>query len=108
MIFHIKPKSLRLCQYLLWKGCFLVGGKANFTDSYETLKGFMEGLLSLEEKPNYPILVRRDGPNREKAFAYLTDMATKHDLDLHLYDATTPIIEAAKIMVQLIKETESS
>lgn len=82
------------------KGCFLVGGKANFTDQFETLKGFIEGVLSLSPTPTYPIVIRRDGPRLKEAFAYLKLQAEKYHLDLTLLDSSTSIIEAAKIMVQ--------
>ena len=83
------------------KGCFLVGGKANFTDQYETLSGFLQGLISLKPIPKYPIVIRRDGPRKEEAFKMLEAAAKKYNLNLTLLDANTPIIEAAQKMVEL-------
>jgi len=86
------------------RGAMLVGGKANFTDQYETLKGFLEGLRSLKEKPKYPIVVRRDGPRIEEAFVMLGEAAKKEGFDFHLFDAKTPIVEAVKKGVELMSK----
>jgi len=82
------------------KGCLVVGGRANFTDIYETLSGFAEGLLVLKELPRYPIVVRRAGPRDKEAFAMLEKFAKKHSIDLTLYGEDVSMSEAAKIMVE--------
>lgn len=74
------------------KGAILVGGKANFTDQVETLSGFLDGLL--EVRPRFPIVVRRDGPNMAQAKQLLETTALKAKLDLEVYDASMPIVDA--------------
>ena len=81
-------------------GCFVIGGTANFTDIYETLSGFVQGLRKVNPKPAYPIVIRRDGPRRQEAFAMLKEVGEKEGYDFHLYGPETPMSEAAKIMVE--------
>ena len=83
------------------KGCWVVGGTANFTDIYETLLGFVDGLRELPEKPAYPIVIRRDGPRQKEAFAMLRQIADKHGYQFHLFDSKTAMAETAKVMVEL-------
>lgn len=83
------------------KGCWVVGGTANFTDIYETLLGFVQGLRRVSPKPTYPIVIRRDGPRQKEAFAMLSEVAEKEGYDFHLYGPETPMSESARIMVQL-------
>ncbi|MCP6717982.1 MAG: hypothetical protein KJI70_00340 [Patescibacteria group bacterium] len=90
------------------KGCWTVGGTANFTDIYETMLGFVQGLKKIKPKPAYPIVVRRDGPRREEAFEMLKDVAKKDGYDFHLFGPEIPMSETAKILVNLIKKNEHS
>lgn len=99
-----KEKVKKLTEITLSKnglrGCLVIGGTANFTDIYETLTGFAEGLLSVQPRPHYPIVVRRAGPRDVEAFAYLKEFATKHGFDITLFDEKTPMSLAAKIMAE--------
>jgi len=83
------------------KGCWLVGGTANFTDIYETLMGFVEGLREIDPKPNYPIVIRRGGPRDKEAFEALAEIGEKEGYDFHIYGRETPMTSTAKIMVEL-------
>lgn len=83
------------------KGCWLVGGTANFTDIYETLMGFVEGLRAVKPKPNYPIVIRRGGPRDKEAFEALTKIGKEEGFDFHIYGRETPMTSTAKIMVEL-------
>lgn len=83
------------------KGCWVVGGMANFTDIFETMHGFVEGLRGVRPKPIYPIVIRRDGPRQKEAFEMLKEVAQKEKYNLHLFGSETPMEESAKIMVQL-------
>ncbi len=83
------------------KGCWLVGGTANFTDIYETLMGFAEGLREVKPKPAYPIVIRRGGPNDKKAFEALKEIREKEGFDFHIYGRETPMTSTAKIMADL-------
>lgn len=83
------------------KGCWTVGGTANFTDIYETLFGFVQGLCKVQPKPTYPIVIRRDGPRQKEAFEMLEKVKREEGYDFHLYGPETPMSESAKIIVQL-------
>lgn len=82
------------------KGCLVVGGKANFTDIYETLSGFMDALCAL--RPDYPIVIRRAGPRDKEAFDMIRRIADKEGFDITLYGEEIPISKAAHMMVQKI------
>lgn len=83
------------------KGCWFVGGTANFTDIYETLAGFVDGLRELDQKPTYPIVIRRGGPRDQEAFQMLREVGEKEGYDFHIYDRETPMTSTAKVMVDL-------
>jgi len=83
------------------KGCWFVGGTANFTDIYETLMGFVEGLREIKPKPTYPIVIRRGGPRDKEAFEELKDIGKKEGFDFHIYGRETPMTSTAKIMKEL-------
>lgn len=79
-------------------GLWVVGAVANFTDIYETLSGFVEALRKVVPKPDYPIVIRRGGPNDTKAFEMLKNIK---DFDFHLYGQEVSITESARIMARL-------
>jgi succinyl-CoA synthetase beta subunit len=74
---------------------------ANFTDIYETMFGFVQGLREIKPKPKYPIVIRRDGPRQKEAFAMLRKVAEDESYNLHLFGSETPMAETAKVMVKL-------
>ncbi len=84
------------------KGLWHVGGTANNTDIYRTMKGFCQALE--EEKPDYPIVVRRDGPNADKAFDLLRETRDKLDLDMKLFRKDKSMTETAKILMEMVDE----
>ncbi len=88
------------------KGCWFVGGTANFTDIYETLMGFVEGLREIQPKPNYPIVIRRGGPRDKEAFAVLEEIGKKEGFNFHIYGRETPMTSTAKIMVELAYDSK--
>ena len=83
------------------KGCWVVGGTANFTDIYETMLGFIRALKEIEPKPTYPIVIRRDGPRQREAFEMLKKEGEEHGFDFHLYGPETPMSKSAEIVVDL-------
>lgn len=83
------------------KGAWIVGGTANFTDIYETLSGFARGLKRIVPKPTFPIVVRRDGPRVDEAFAMLNALAKKEKYSLYLYGHDVSMCESAKRIVTL-------
>ena len=85
-------------------GCLVAGAYANFTDIYETLGGFADGLLKIKPKPAYPIVIRRGGPRQEEAYKMLEKFAQKEGFDFHLFGPDTPISVACKKMAELSKK----
>ncbi|MBI2599651.1 hypothetical protein HYW43_01885, partial [Candidatus Daviesbacteria bacterium] len=83
------------------KGCWFVGGTANFTDIYETLMGFVEGLREISPKPKFPIVIRRGGPKDKEAFEALKEIGKKEGFDFHIFGRETPMTKTAKTMVEL-------
>ncbi|MFT4893076.1 MAG: citryl-CoA synthetase large subunit [Candidatus Nanohaloarchaea archaeon] len=84
------------------KGLWHVGGTANNTDIYRTMKGFCQALE--EEKPDYPIVVRRDGPNADKAFELLRETRDKLDLNMKLYRNDTPMTKTAEVLMEMVEK----
>jgi citryl-CoA synthetase large subunit len=97
-------KVYRLSKVIMDKpglnGLWHVGGTANNTDIYRTMKGFCQALR--EEEPDYPIVVRRDGPNADKAFELLRDTREELGLNMKLYRNHTPMTETAKVLMDMI------
>ncbi len=84
------------------KGLWHVGGTANNTDIYRTMKGFCNALE--EEQPKYPIVVRRDGPNADKAFELLRNTREKSNLNMKLFRKEKTMTESAKILMEMIEQ----
>lgn len=82
-------------------GCWVVGGTANFTDIYETMVGFVEGVRQVTPKPAYPMVIRRDGPRQKEAFAMLRTVAEREGYDFRLYGPETSMARSAAIIVRL-------
>jgi len=82
-------------------GCLVAGAVANFTDIYETLAGFADGLRQVSPKVKYPIVVRRGGPKQEEAYKMLRSLAKSEGFDIHLFGPETPISVACQKMVEL-------
>ena len=85
-------------------GCLVSGAVANFTDIYETLGGFADGLKQVKPKPDYPIVIRRGGPRQKEAYRMLRALAKKEGFDIHLFGGETPISVASLKMVELSKQ----
>lgn len=101
-----KSKVKRLTEITLskpgLKGCWIVGGRANFTDIYETLKGVAEALVEIN--PKYPIVVRRAGPRDKEAFEMFKELAKKHKWNLLAFGDEMPMTETAKILLDEIRK----
>ena len=97
----VKELTKRVLNQKGLKGCWVVGGTANFTDIYETMKGFIEGLREVKPKPTYPIVIRRDGPRQKEAFAMLHEIAQKEGYQFYVFGSETAMNETARIMVKL-------
>lgn len=89
-------------------GCLVAGAIANFTDIYETLGGFIDGLRQVKPRPTYPIVIRRGGPRQKEAYEMLTKVAKKEGYDIHLFGPETPISVACREMVRLSDDFDKS
>ncbi len=85
-------------------GLWFVGGTANFTDIYETVKGFLDGLRQINPKPDYPIVLRRGGPRDKEAFEMLQKAKKEEGFDFTLYGSDTSMTSTAKIIVEKANE----
>jgi citryl-CoA synthetase large subunit len=105
-----KEKVAKLTKIVLDKpnihGLWVIGTVvANFTDIFETLSGFIEGLREAEKalgrKFDFPIVIRRGGPRVEEAYEMLKKV---EDFDLHLQGPETSIAQSAKEMADLAQK----
>ncbi len=83
-------------------GLWHVGGTANNTDILRTMKGFIQALE--EERPDYPIVVRRDGPNADKAFEMLREKKEELNLNMKLYRNDKPMTQTAEILMEMVED----
>ncbi|MFB6241540.1 MAG: ATP-grasp domain-containing protein [Candidatus Nanosalina sp.] len=99
-------KVYRLSKVIMSKpglnGLWHVGGTANNTDILRTMKGFIQALE--EEEPDYPIVVRRDGPNADEALGLLREKREELDLNMKLYRNDTPMTKTAEILMEMVEE----
>ena len=98
-------KVYRLSKVIMSKelnGLLHVGGTANNTNILRTMKGFIQALR--EEKPDYPIVIRRDGPQADEAFELLREVRDELDLDMKLYRNDLPMTEASEKLMEMIEE----
>ncbi len=84
------------------RGLWHVGGTANNTDIYRTMKGFVQALE--EENPDYPIVIRRDGPNADRAFEMLREKRKELDIEMKLYRNDTPMTKTAESLMEMIED----
>jgi succinyl-CoA synthetase beta subunit len=103
-----KEKVKKLTQVTLAKpglnGCLVIGGKANFTDIFETLSGFMEALQEMRPAPKYPIVIRRAGPRDKEAFDMIQKIVAEKGYDITLYGEDMPMSKAARVMTRKVQE----
>ena len=83
-------------------GLWHVGGTANNTDILRTMKGFIQALE--EERPDYPIVIRRDGPHADEAFELLREKKQELDLDMKLFRNDKPMTESAEDLMEMVKD----
>lgn len=88
------------------KGLWHVGGTANNTNIFRTMKGFCQALE--EVKPDYPIVVRRDGPQADKAFELLRETRDDLELNMKLFRNDTMMTQTAKTLIDMVEEDRSS
>ena len=99
-------KVYRLSKVIMSKpdlnGLWHVGGTANNTDIYRTMKGFVQALE--ETKPDYPIVIRRDGPKADKAFEMLREKKEELDLNMKLSRNDKPMTESAEDLMEMVED----
>ena len=80
---------------------WVVGGRANFTDIYETLvNGVMAGIRETKEfDKSIPIIIRRAGPRDEEAFGALHHLREQEGYNIFLRGMATTIADAARMAV---------
>ena len=80
---------------------WVVGGRANFTDIYETLIGGIMG--GIRETADFdkttPILIRRAGPRDEEAFAQLNKLQQREGYRLFLRGMATSVADSARMVI---------
>jgi succinyl-CoA synthetase beta subunit len=85
---------------------WVVGGRANFTDIYETLIGGIMG--GIRETPSFdrtiPILIRRAGPRDEEAFATLYKLQSQEGYRLYLRGMATSVADSASMVMHQAKK----
>ena len=82
-------------------GLWHVGGTANNTDVERTMDGFIQALR--EEEPDYPIVVRRDGPHADEAFENLREVKEELDLNMKLFRNDNPMTESAEDLMEMVE-----
>ncbi len=97
-------KVYRLSKIIMSKelnGLWHVGGTANNTNILRTMKGFCKALR--EEKPDYPIVVRRDGPQADEAFELLRETKDELGLEMKLFRNDTPMTKTAEELMEMVE-----
>ena len=86
-------------------GIWVVGGRANFTDIYETLvNGVMAGI---RETGNFdksiPIIIRRAGPRDNEAFDALRHLREREGYNIFLRGVATSVGNSARMLIHHTK-----
>ena len=81
-------------------GLLVAGVIANFTNIAETIQGIVNVLK--EKKPAYPIVIRRAGPQDDKARLIIKE-AKDYGLDINYFDEQTTLTDSVKFMVHCAK-----
>lgn len=98
----VEALTIRVLSQAGLRGAWVIGGTANFTDTYETMTGFVSGLRHIKPKPRYPIVVRRDGPRQAEAKAMLERVAREEGYQLFVYGADISMEQSAAILLSKI------
>lgn len=82
------------------KGLWIAGGVANFTDIAATFQGIIDALD--EVKPNYPIVIRRAGPNEAEGKRLMEECAQRNNLNMKIFGKEIAMGETAKVLAEMI------
>jgi citryl-CoA synthetase large subunit len=83
------------------KGLWHVGGTANNTDIERTMRGFCHAIREID--PDYPIVVRRDGPNADEGFEMLRELKEDLDCEIKLFRNDTPMTKTAEVLMEMVE-----
>ena len=97
----VRDLTIRVLSQPHIRGCWVIGGTANFTDIAAPMEGFVAGLRLVQPKPMYPIVVRRDGPRQREGVAMLAEGSRREGYQLYTFGSETPMEESARLMVKL-------
>ena len=100
-----EEKVYHLTKQILSKplnGLWIVGAIANFTRMDTTMQGVIKALA--EEKPKFPIIVRRSGPFEKEGIEILKNASKEHNLDMTIYGKEMPMTKSAEILVEKVKK----
>lgn len=91
-------------------GVWVIGGRANFTDIYETLvSGVLEGIRATEGfDRTIPIVVRRAGPRDEEAFGTLRKAREEEGYNILVRGMGTSVSESARMMISQARKHEQT
>lgn len=82
------------------RGLWMCGVVANFTNIKDTFMGIVDALD--EVKPQYPIVVRRDGPESAEAKQLMMECAARNNLNLQWFDKSTPMADTALVLAKMV------
>jgi len=83
------------------RALWMCGVVANFTNMKETFLGIIDVLDEL--KPNYPIVVRRDGPESVEAIQLVEECAKRNNLKLKIFNKDMSMTESARVLAEMLK-----
>lgn len=83
------------------KGLWIVGGVANFTDVAATFAGIVQAIDEI--KPNFPIVVRRAGPNDKEGIRMIEECAKRNNLQIKIFGKEISMSETAQVLADMIK-----
>ena len=84
------------------RGLWIAGVVSNFTNVKETFMGTADALA--EVMPEYPIVVRRDGPFGAEGKEYFMNFAKEKGLNVVWYGKETSMSETAKVLASMVRE----
>jgi succinyl-CoA synthetase beta subunit len=89
---------------------WVIGGRANFTDIYETLINGIMG--AIRETPDFdksiPIIIRRAGPRDEETFAALHKMRIDGGYTFFLRGMATSVADSARMVIHQAEKHRSN
>lgn len=84
------------------RGLWHVGGTANNTDIERTMRGFCHAIREI--KPEYPIVVRRDGPHADEGFRLLEELKNDIEAEMKLFRNDTPMTKTAEVLMEMVDD----